>query len=110
MALTIGGRVIDAMSAMAAAGHSDRAGILEALRADMKGQDQGLSISDLAELCELDRFATSRHLAVLRSCGLVSDFRLGYRRMHQLRLEAFETIEDWVIRFTEDGGVRRSAT
>jgi DNA-binding transcriptional ArsR family regulator len=98
---------MDALSAMSAAGHPDRARILEALREERSARGCGLSISEVAARCELDRFATSRHLALLRSCGLVADERNGYRRVHHLRNETFEAIEDWAFQFSEPPESRR---
>lgn len=84
---------------MRAAGHPDRAQILDALRSAAVSSGS-LSITEVAASCDLDRFSASRHLTMLRSVGLVVEVRSGYRREHTLRAEAFEAIEDWAIQFT----------
>lgn len=91
---------MDAIAAMSAVGHPDRARIVEILREWSGSRGAGLSISEIARRCELDRFAASRHLALLRSVGLVTVTKVGYQRVHGLRVEGFEAIEDWVIQFT----------
>lgn len=57
------------------------------------------SISAIAERTGLTRFSASRHLSLLSDAGLVDVERVGYRKLHALRSEHFEQIEDWLITF-----------
>jgi len=47
----------------------------------------------------MDRFATSRHLAILRRAGLVSALRRRERFEHSLNGVALEELEEWLLRF-----------
>ncbi|PTT22890.1 transcriptional regulator [Microbacterium sp. HMWF026] len=83
-----------------ALGVSERRALLDALRRARFDGVSGLSITDLAGATELSRFAASRHLAVLREAGLVTMTQDGYRRVHQIRFDAFLELEEWVMRFS----------
>jgi DNA-binding transcriptional ArsR family regulator len=70
-----------------------RRGVVDLLRR------QPRRASDLAHELSASRPAMSRHLRVLRSCGLVEtteDERDARERIYRLRQEPFEQLEDWL--------------
>ena len=58
-----------------------------------------MTITRLAQRTGMDRFATSRHLAILRRAGLVSALRRRERFEHSLNGVALEELEEWLLRF-----------
>lgn len=62
---------------------------------------QALTISELADRAAIPRPAASRHLKILRQCGLVTEDRHGTRAYQRLRIRALRLVEDWVFGFTE---------
>ena len=61
---------------------------------DRERADRGLSISQLALMTEISRFAASRHLSILRSAGLVVAEQVSNRTLHRLSMERFEALEE----------------
>ena len=54
---------------------------------------------ELAELLEVSRPAMSRHLRVLRQCGLVSETSVeedARGRLYRLERERFDELRDWI--------------
>ncbi len=79
--------------------HPERLLMLEILRDH--GDLRPLTISEISQRVELDRFATSRHLGVLREAGLVGMVAEGTKRGHVLRADPFADIEEWAVGFTD---------
>ncbi|WP_425839987.1 ArsR/SmtB family transcription factor [Microbacterium sp. PA5] len=76
--------------------------VLRAHRADHGDADSsGMPINALAQEAELSRFSASRHLAILRRCGLVTADRVGLSALHSLAPDRFEVIEDWLYPFLD---------
>lgn len=70
-----------------------RRGIIELLRREPRKS------SELAQALGTSRPAMSRHLGILRRCGLVSEFGLNRDaryRVYQLEPEPFEALRTWV--------------
>ena len=73
-----------------------RRGVVELLR------KQPRRASDLADALDASRPAMSRHLRVLRSCGLVettddeADDADARERIYRLRKAPFEQLRDWI--------------
>ena len=67
-----------------------RRGILERLRRDV------LTAGEIAALFDVTRPAVSRHLRVLRECGLVVDEARGRQRLYRLDLAPLEPLEAWL--------------
>ena len=53
---------------------------------------------EIAALFEISRPAVSRHLRVLRECGLVVDEVRGRQRFYRLDLRPLEPLEVWLSR------------
>jgi ArsR family transcriptional regulator len=69
---------------------------LAAHSAEWSSADQGATITQLATRTELSRFSASRHLGVLRDCGLVQGDRVGRRMLHRLNSKALDDLDDWL--------------
>lgn len=68
----------------------------ELARAEAGPGPDELSISTLAVRAGLSRFAASRHLAILRTAGLVIATRVRQSTVHTLNWPALAQIEDWM--------------
>jgi len=55
-----------------------------------------LAVNELAELLGWPQPMVSKHLAVLKKVGLVSDRRVGRLRMYRANLEQLKPIHDWI--------------
>jgi DNA-binding transcriptional ArsR family regulator len=53
----------------------------------------------IAARFDVTRPAISQHLAVLRAAGLVTDRRVGTRRLYQARPEGLRDLRDWLDSF-----------
>jgi DNA-binding transcriptional ArsR family regulator len=62
---------------------------------------QALTISQLANRASIPRPAASRHLKILRQCGLATEDRHGTRAYQRLHIRALRPVEEWVLGFTE---------
>ncbi|MBP2473039.1 DNA-binding transcriptional ArsR family regulator [Crossiella equi] len=67
--------------------------ILELLR------DGRCSVNEIAGRFDISRPAISRHLRVLRECGLVRDELVGRQRLYLLVPERLTELSDWLDRF-----------
>jgi DNA-binding transcriptional ArsR family regulator len=70
-----------------------RRAILELLR------EQPLAARHIAERFPISRPAVSRHLRVLRECGLVRDMPAGRERRYHLDPAPFAELSDWLTAF-----------
>lgn len=86
----------------AAIAHPRRRDILDLLL----GEDD-VSITETARLLEIDRFAASHHLGVLRAAGLTSRTISGAVRLQRLELDPMERIFDWLLPFIDASDSRR---
>jgi DNA-binding transcriptional ArsR family regulator len=67
-----------------------------------------LAAGEIADRFAISRPAVSRHLRVLRECGLVRDTLVGRRRLYELDASRFEGLIAWLDQFTRaDGWERR---
>ncbi|WP_432989123.1 ArsR/SmtB family transcription factor [Dactylosporangium sp. CA-233914] len=57
----------------------------------------------IAEAFPISRPAVSRHLRVLRECGLVRDTVVGRERHYELDAGALAELGDWIARLTARG-------
>jgi DNA-binding transcriptional ArsR family regulator len=73
--------------------------ILEMLR------EQPLPARRIAECFSISRPAVSRHLRVLRECGLVRDTAAGRERHYRLDPTRLTEISDWLAGFTAPAAV-----
>ena len=64
--------------------------ILERVRAGAR------TAGEIAALFDISRPAVSRHLRVLRECGLVADEVRGRQRFYRLDLRPLEPLEAWL--------------
>ncbi|WP_109212379.1 MULTISPECIES: metalloregulator ArsR/SmtB family transcription factor [Microbacterium] len=78
----------------AALANDDRLAILDVLR---ESRDTECSIERIADSIEMSRFATSRHLRILRQAGLVDGRRSGHKFLHRLAQSRFDDIDDWLL-------------
>jgi DNA-binding transcriptional ArsR family regulator len=63
-----------------------------------------LSAGELAARFDISRPAVSRHLRVLRACGLVVAETSGRRRLYRLDVAALAPLVAWLDRFRVDDG------
>jgi DNA-binding transcriptional ArsR family regulator len=63
-----------------------------------------LPAGDIADRFEVSRPAVSRHLRVLRECGLVRDTLVGRRRYYELDATRFAELTEWLAQFTRPSG------
>ncbi len=78
---------------LAALADPTRRGVIELLR------NKPLRPSDIAHALSMSRPAMSRHLRVLRKCGLVAEEVQSHDarvRMYQLRQEPFSELQSWL--------------
>ena len=59
---------------------------------------------EIAGRFAISRPAVSRHLRVLRDCGLVHDTVSGRRRLYTLDPQPLQEIADWITQFTAPSG------
>jgi DNA-binding transcriptional ArsR family regulator len=57
------------------------------------------SVGDLVEAMELPQPAVSKHLAVLRTVGVVSVQKVGKSRLYALNPTELKTVHDWISQF-----------
>lgn len=77
----------------AALGEPSRLQIVELLR------QRPLPVGAIVEELGIRQPQVSKHLRVLRDAGIVAATPRGRHRIHHLRAEAFEEIDDWVESF-----------
>ena len=70
-------------------------------------REQRLAAGEIADRFEISRPAVSRHLRVLRECGLVRDTLVGRRRLYELDASQFADLIAWLDRFTRTAGWER---
>ncbi|GAA2621630.1 metalloregulator ArsR/SmtB family transcription factor [Dactylosporangium fulvum] len=75
-----------------------RRSILVMLRAER------IPAGEIAERFAISRPAVSRHLRVLRECGLVRDTLIGRRRYYELDTAPFTELTEWLAQFTQVSG------
>jgi DNA-binding transcriptional ArsR family regulator len=73
-----------------------RRAALEAL-----GRERELPVTELAKALDVGLPMLSRHLAVLRSAGLVTEQRSGRQRLYRLRPEPLRDLHDWASIFSD---------
>ncbi|MEJ2085917.1 MAG: metalloregulator ArsR/SmtB family transcription factor [Acidobacteriota bacterium] len=61
-----------------------------------------LSLSQLAEPLPISRQAVTKHLDVLRRCGLIRIQRSGRLRLHALQPEPLRDVESWLKPYAEE--------
>jgi DNA-binding transcriptional ArsR family regulator len=64
-------------------------------------RDRSLGAGAIADNFEVSRPAVSRHLRVLRECGLVVDERRGRERLYRLDKEPLAALETWLEQFRD---------
>ena len=60
-----------------------------------------LSAGEIADRFDISRPAVSRHLRVLRECGLVVDEVRGRRRLYRLETAPLEPLEAWLAQLRD---------
>ncbi len=68
-----------------------RRGILERLR-----RDGALSVTELADPLPISRQAVTKHLDILERSGLIEHEWRGRKRVHLLKAEPLQEIDDWL--------------
>jgi DNA-binding transcriptional ArsR family regulator len=61
-------------------------------------RERRMSAGDIADRFEISRPAVSRHLRVLRECGLVVAETRGRRRLYRLDTAPLAPLESWLAR------------
>jgi DNA-binding transcriptional ArsR family regulator len=82
--------------ALAALGDPTRRRVLDGLRTGER------SVGDLAADLPVSRPAVSQHLAVLRSAGLVTERRVGTRRLYRVDPAGLEPLRAYLEGFWRD--------
>ena len=59
-------------------------------------RDRVLSAGEIADRFPISRPAVSRHLRVLRACGLVRDELRGRQRLYRLDTDPLAPLEEWI--------------
>lgn len=68
-----------------------------------RGENAGeVSVGGLVDALGLTQPTVSKHLKVLRECGLVTVREDGQHRFYRLRSEPLEELEDWLLPFLAD--------
>jgi DNA-binding transcriptional ArsR family regulator len=62
-----------------------------------------LSAGEIAGHFDVTRPAISQHLRVLRTAGIVSERRVGTRRLYRARREGLAGLREWLDSFWRDG-------
>jgi len=57
---------------------------------------QRLTLNGVAEKFRISRPAISRHIKILRECGLVVVYQHGRERYCEVKLEGLKEVSDWV--------------
>lgn len=70
---------------------STRRGLLERLR-----EGKSLSLKELADQLPISRQAVTKHLRVLEGAGLIDHEWHGRERMHRLKPEPLQQLDDWL--------------
>ena len=60
------------------------------------------AVGELADELPVSRPAVSQHLRVLKDAGLVSDERIGTRRIYRIEPAGLGELRDWVDGFWKD--------
>jgi DNA-binding transcriptional ArsR family regulator len=68
--------------------------------------DEPRAVGELASLLPVTRPAVSHHLRLLKEAGLVSDERIGTRRIYALRREGLDTVEAYLEQVWGDVATR----
>jgi DNA-binding transcriptional ArsR family regulator len=68
---------------------------------EVLGRRRELTVTQLAEELGVGLPMLSRHLAVLRSAGLVTEQRSGRQRLYRLRPEPLRDLYDWAAVFSD---------
>jgi DNA-binding transcriptional ArsR family regulator len=69
--------------------------------------EQPLAAGEIAGRFAISRPAVSRHLRVLRECGLVRDTLVGRRRLYELDPARFAGLIEWLAQFASATGWER---
>lgn len=69
-------------------------------------RDQRLPAGQIAERFAISRPAVSRHLRVLRECGLVRDSVVGRQRFYELDATRFADLMAWLDQFSVAAGLQ----
>ncbi len=83
-------------AALAALADPRRRAILALIR------DSELPAGEIAGRFDVTRPAISQHLAVLRAAGLVTERRVGTRRLYRARPAGTAELRDWLDAFWDD--------
>jgi len=75
----------------AAVADSTRRGLLERLR-----EGKSLSLNELAGQLPISRQAVTKHLRVLEGAGLIEHEWRGRERLHRLKPEPLQQLDDWL--------------
>ncbi len=70
-------------------------------------RDQRLAAGQIAARFAISRPAVSRHLRLLRECGLVRDSLVGRQRFYELDASRFVGLVEWLDQFTVAAGLER---
>ena len=65
-------------------------------------RDRELPAGEIARRFDVSRPAISQHLAVLKDAGLVTERRLGTRRLYRARPEGARELRSWLEGFWDD--------
>jgi DNA-binding transcriptional ArsR family regulator len=61
--------------------------------------NQKLTVSGVAEHLPVSRPAVSRHIRILKECGLIVVSRRGRERYCEVRLDKLNEVSDWVEKY-----------
>ncbi|MFF3706468.1 ArsR/SmtB family transcription factor [Streptomyces phaeochromogenes] len=80
--------------------------IADPVRREILGMLRGatLTVGEIARGFTISRPAVSRHLRVLRECGLVRDELVGRRRIYRLDAAPLAEVAEWVALIRAPGG------
>jgi DNA-binding transcriptional ArsR family regulator len=70
-------------------------------------RDQRLAAGQIAARFAISRPAVSRHLRLLRECGLVRSSLVGRQRFYELDASRFVELIEWLDQFTGAAGLER---
>ncbi len=70
-------------------------------------RDRRLPAGEIADRFAISRPAVSRHLRVLRECGLVRDTLVGRQRLYELDASRFAELIEWLDQFVRATGWER---
>ncbi|MDJ0685086.1 MAG: metalloregulator ArsR/SmtB family transcription factor [Alphaproteobacteria bacterium] len=74
---------------------------------DMLFQER--TVGDLTRLLGVSQPAVSQHIRVLKIAGLVSERRAGRNVFYQSKPETLQTVQDWIVKYTEFWNARLDA-